>query len=339
MNNDPLRFKFYGVTLSVRCGHPEINSQIRNDFFHFLTGQDHEIPAAIQLEFFCEPQPLGRNPHAKRLWSSPRYSVHDADRERWVDYNGQALCRYDFSCETGTLWCPDPALMHELAYLLIHSRVGEMLDKEGLHRVHALGFSYRGKAVLALAPMGGGKTTLGMELLRHPGVRIFSDDSPLADSDGILSPLPLRFGVLPSEESLRWVPNGLKRTFDRRRYGRKILVDYGYFKDKISTPRKVDMIFMLKKHDGIPRIRRLGSLRAFFALFTSLVVGHGIPQIREYILRPDPLDMFLLARNGVDRLKTARSLLKHARCYRLRMGPDTGSNARELLRFLVAANG
>ena len=339
MREGPLRFNFYGVTLRVDCGRSDIRVQIKRDFRHFLIENIHEISEAVRLELRCDPPPLERIPSSTPLWSDPLYSVHDDGQERWVNYNGQALCHYDFSGEAGTLWCPDPALMHELAYLLIHSRIGEMLDKKGLHRVHALGFSYRNKGVLVLAPMGGGKTTLGMELLRYPGVNIFSDDSPLADADGNLYPFPLRFGVLPSEESLQRIPDDFKRTFHRRLYGRKILVDYEYFKEKISAPCKIHAIFTLEKNGSSSHIRAAGAFRPFFALFSSLVVGYGVPQIREYFLRANPKDMAQTVRIGFKRLKTARSLLEKARCYRLLFGPETESNGGKLLRFLETQHG
>ena len=55
-------------------------------------------------------------------------------------------------------------------------RSKQYLDRRGLHRIHALGVVVKNRAVLVMLPMGGGKSTLGLHLLKHPEVQILSDD-------------------------------------------------------------------------------------------------------------------------------------------------------------------
>ncbi len=69
-----------------------------------------------------------------------------------------------------------------------------------MHRVHALALAVDRRAMLVLLPMGGGKSTLGAELLRHPDVQLLSDDSPLVDRAGRVHAFPLRLGLLPGHE-------------------------------------------------------------------------------------------------------------------------------------------
>ncbi len=61
-------------------------------------------------------------------------------------------------------------MQYEAAYLFLLSRIGEALDQRHLHRIHALALEYFGRAVLAVFPMGGGKSTLGAAMLRFPEI-------------------------------------------------------------------------------------------------------------------------------------------------------------------------
>ncbi|MGH7806575.1 MAG: hypothetical protein ACRENT_00610 [Thermodesulfobacteriota bacterium] len=92
----------------------------------------------------------------------------------------------------------DHDLLHEIVFLFILSTVGQYLDARGLH---ALGVSYNNRGILLILPSGGGKSTLGLELMRHPGFLLLGEDTPLIDRRGYILPFPLRLGVRPEQDT------------------------------------------------------------------------------------------------------------------------------------------
>ena len=165
---DNLNFDIYGVTVGVASSDGEILDEIRRDFEWFL------VPAAgsppdVRIELCAEPVP-----HRKSPASPGSYEASDEGDVRSLDYQGRASTVYDFKAERGKVTCPERDLLHELSYLLVLSRVGERLDRKGYHRVHGLGFGYHGHTGLILLPVGGGKTTLVLEMMKDPAFRLFS---------------------------------------------------------------------------------------------------------------------------------------------------------------------
>ena len=93
-----------------------------------------------------------------------------------------------------------------------------------MHRIHALGISHNDEGILCILPQGGGKTTLGLSLLKkYDDVKLLSDDTVLISRDGMLIPFPVRIGLC--EEDKIDVPNEYRGTLIRRKYGKKMLFD------------------------------------------------------------------------------------------------------------------
>jgi hypothetical protein len=107
-----------------------------------------------------------------------------------------------------------------------------------------LGISVNNKAVLIILPMGGGKTTLGLELLKYDDVKLLSDDTPLISRDGKILPFPIRIGINKNTSLNFNVPKKYLRDFIRSKYGPKLLIDIDYFRDKIALPCKISMILI-----------------------------------------------------------------------------------------------
>jgi hypothetical protein len=69
----------------------------------------------------------------------------------------RALAVYDRLEDRLTVVGEEQHRVHEVAYLLLLSRIGRHLDSVGLMRIHALGLSGRQGAVLVLLPSGGAR--------------------------------------------------------------------------------------------------------------------------------------------------------------------------------------
>src|SRR5688572_11909312 len=58
--------------------------------------------------------------------------VYNQGPVTWVDHYGHAVSRYDFAAEQGTVRAPETADLVEIAYLMVHSRLGVLLEARGL---------------------------------------------------------------------------------------------------------------------------------------------------------------------------------------------------------------
>jgi hypothetical protein len=211
--------------------------------------------------------------------------------------------------------------------------VGLHLDGRGLHRVHALGLSCRGKGALLLLPSGGGKSTLALRLLREPDVQLLGEDTPLLDHEGRLWPFVLRLGI--DARRTDGVPARYLQTVKRMEFDPKTLVDVDYFEDRIGAPVPARALLIGQRSLGrSPSITPLGRRDAIAPLLRCLVVGLGVYQGLEFLLERGPLD---LARRGgtvAARVQTSARLLSKTSAHRFVLGRELEDNAAAMLEFM-----
>lgn len=326
---------FHGVRVEIRSDQDRVHSELAGDFAYFKVPEGGK-PPHIRLELRAEPpgERLPRWTHWR--WRSAR--IQDGRRLRRVDYEGRALLEYDFAREQGVLFCPEGALLHELAYLAVLSRVGERLDRAGLHRAHALGFSYQGRGGLLLLVSGGGKSRLGLELLDSAGFRLLADDIPLVAGGGReLKAFPLPLGL--RGEDWRGIPERNLRTFERRRFGPKRVVELDYLRAKLADAAPLKWIVVGRPCPAggrEPSLRPCARARAAWGLLAPMVLGVGTPQVLELMLPRPPwiTGGARLAGVALSRARAALAAAARARCATLRMGRDPAANAAALRAFL-----
>jgi hypothetical protein len=250
-----------------------------------------------------------------------------------VDYSGQALVIFDRRARSCTVYGTDRDLLHEIAYLYILSTVGEYLDGRGLHRLHALGLSYRGRAALLL-PSGGGKSTLALELLRRPGFALLGEDTPLVDRRGRILPFPLRLGVRPGQEN--GIPPRYLRTVRRMEFDPKTLIDIEYFANRVATgTMEPGCILVGQRNLGdVSAIVPLARHQAAQALVTNMVVGLGVYQGVEFLLERGWGEVLGKGGLAASRLRNALALLARAPAYRFILGRSSERNGQKLLQHL-----
>jgi hypothetical protein len=327
-----MRFDFYGVRLDVAAT-PAIAEQVRRDFSYFHVASPAGT-ADVEVQLVCEPPPWYELPDRPPSSLSSKCLVYDAGDQRFVDYHGEALARWSYRSERGTLWCERPALLHELAYLLILSRIGELLDRRGIHRLHAFGVAVDGKAALLVFPSGGGKTTLGLRVLRDPRVRLLSDDTPLVTRTGDLLAFPVRIGSVARPP----YDDRFLRHFERRENGPKWLVDIEALGGRIAPRARPGIIVLGERRPRrAARAEPLPRRAAAGELFRSLVVGLGLPQVIEFFLRLSTDDVMTKAGLVASRTAACAALLARSQAYRLTLARDSDANAQALLELLTPA--
>ena len=314
-------FDFYGTGLTVVSEVSSLVDSLARDFAYFAGPSQR---GAIRIVAHVEDPPWSTIPERIASMITPNAISYDDHEVRYNDYHRQALGKYDFANERGELWSRDLDLLYEITYLMALSRVGELHDRRGIHRVHALGIAIEDRGALVLLPEAGGKTTLALELLKRPAVKILSDDTPLLAS-GQLRAFPTRMGVRGKVEG---IASEHMRTFNRRNHGPKTLIDLSYFRDRVIDRVSPKVLIVGVRSSGSKSsIARISRVQALPVLAANLVFGLGLPQVLEYFLRARASDFLGKGSIAASRLLAAIRLVSRTDCYRLVLGRDLAGAA------------
>jgi hypothetical protein len=331
---DVVEFCFYDVGLAVASSSHELLDNLARDFEYFAGSPPTRN---VSVEANLAAPPWDRIPVQFASQITPNAVIYDRGSVRFNDYQGEALAIYDFAREEGEVWSENADLLYEITYLLCLSRIGEIHDLRGMHRIHALGIAVGEKGALILLPESGGKSTLCMEMLRRPEVRILSDDTPLV-SRGKLYAFPTRIGIRGGKSG--GIDPRYLRTMRRRNREPKTLLDVAYFQDRIAAEINPDVVIVGARRNGNDSwIEPISATKALPALMANLVVGLGLPQVVEFFLRggsSEALRKFSIVRF---RLAAVAKLLWRAKCYRLALGRDTSLAGDAIMSVLRRAPG
>jgi len=281
MENKKINLNFYGVRVLV-SGHSETVGRIGDDFAYFLYNSEKSNDIVLNINFSAPD--YGRIPEICASMYKSDCIIYDKDDLRYADYSGKALVIFDKKKNSAEFFSLNSDLLYEIVYLFIHSRAGEMLDRKGLHRVHACSFSFEGTTYVCMLPQGGGKSTLLYNLFKNKKIKLLSDDTPLIDMKGNVLPFPIRIGIC-SDSDTSDIPEEYISVFKRRQFGGKKLISYSFFKDRIEKERnRIVFICGVRCFSSKPVIYKTGIFQVFCELFKNCIVGYGLPQVIEYFL-------------------------------------------------------
>jgi hypothetical protein len=322
-------FNVYGFRFSIRSAVSEAVEGLEQDFAFF---RSCDLGGGVTLELLAEDPPREGLPLTDALVYTPRNVVYRNGSKRYIDYHGRALGIQDETSGDLKLYSRDPNLLYEAAYLYLLSRIGQHLDRQGLHRIHALGVTVQGRAVLVLLPMGGGKSTLGLHLLKYPAVQLLSDDSPFIDRKGRVLAYPLRLGLLPGSENT--IPPEHRRAIQRMEFGPKHLVNYSYFQDRVNKSADPGLVLIGARTLARDcRIEEVGIIAGLRACVPNSVVGLGLFHGLEFILQAGAWELAKKAGLGGSRLRNCWQLLRRSRVCRVHLGSDPVLNAKTVFDY------
>jgi hypothetical protein len=322
-------FDFYGLTVEVSSTEPQLVEEVRRDFAYF---QVPRTGGQVQVEMRLEAPPYADLPAIPASFLTPRNICFHNGKLSYIDYFGHGLVVFNRPALQCTIYGTNRELVHEIAYLFFLSTVGQYLDQRRLHRVHALGVSYRGRGILLLLPSGGGKSTMALKLLNHPGVLLLGEDTPLIDRQGRILPFPLRLGVRLGQQT--GIPEQYLRTVERMEFEPKTLIDIEYFRDRLGQVVEPAAILVGERNLGdVSEIVPLARRRALRALLKYVVVGLGVYQGMEFILERGVHEVLGKGEVAASRLYNSVRLLVKAPSYRFILGRDTTKNFQTLLEF------
>ena len=322
-------FEVYGYRFSVRGAPGEAMDGIREDFAFFSSASPQ---TGILIELFAQDPPTDGLPSGDAVTYTPRNVVYREGKRRYIDYHSRAMGIHDEETGNLKLYSRDSGLLYEATYLFLLAQSGAALDRRGLHRLHALAIAIGSRSVLVMLPMGGGKSTLGLHVLKHPQVRIISDDSPFIDRSGRAHAYPLRIGLLPGSEQT--VPAEHRRLVHRMEFGPKHLVNYRYFQDRVC-PVADPGIVLVGARILAPEcvIEEIGFLTGLRSAIANCVVGLGLFQGLEFMLQSSNWEILKRVGLVVSRLRNCVVLLRRSRICRIHLGSDADLNARVLLDY------
>jgi hypothetical protein len=330
-------FDFHGVTLRVSAGDAKsrhVLGQICRDFHHF------HVPSFAQLKTESFPIPVsmillgtsGRAPFRQGLpiFKTKMAKVSGFGWQRVCDYGGGTLVESRDNARTRTfhVQSTDEHELYEAAYLAILSAVGETLDVRGFHRIHGLGFSAAGRAGILAAPAGAGKSALGYLLLAMTDERVYSDEMPLL-RDGLVYPYPTRLALRPQLAAALGADVKNCRLFKRKIYPEKFLIDFPA--ERVAAPAPCEWFLIGQKTTGRPQIFSATKRETFSALMRSCVVGLGLAQMAEYVIRFPSL--LTLAAVAVSRFQESMKILKTTPAFIFEMSENPYDNFRVLCEF------
>ena len=326
-------FDFYGLGIDVASTDADLVSEVRRDFAYFhrasLNGGER-----FALRLHLEAPSFTGLPDLAAAFLTPRNVCYRDTTRTYIDYYGRALGIFERSARAYDVYGTDPEMLHEIAYLFILSTVGEYLDARGIHRLHALGVSLHGRGILLLLPSGGGKSTMALELMRHPDFRLLGEDTPLIDRRGRILPFPLRLGVHPDSET--GVPPQYLRTVRRMEFDPKTLIDIEYFRDRLGGAADPALILVGERHLGdSSAIVPLARHKAFKAMLKYMIVGLGVYQGMEFLLERGVWEVAGRLGVATSRLYNSLILLRRAPAYRFVLGRDRRKNFETLVSFLT----
>lgn len=331
-SKESVTFSFYGFGIEVRSSDPQTVDNIRRDFSFFV---DTNKTPDVHFEIFTAPPEYHSLPTLRPSSHSPRNFSYRNENLLFIDYFGKGLLIFDSTKKEYKIFSSEPHLRHEIVFLSILSLVGQNFDSRNIHRVHGLGLEINGQGVLILLPQGGGKTTLMLELLKYPNVKLISEDTPLINSSGEILPFPIRIGI-DAQAKIPDFPEKYLRLVKRMEFEPKYLLDIEYFKDKIAKcPSKLKFAFKgVRCLGNDPRIIPTSKLQMLRAFVINSVIGLGVYQGIEFIIQNSPLELIKKSAVLTSRFKNSYKAVLKAKTYIFLTGLDKNKNTETLINFL-----
>jgi len=323
-------FNFYGLRIHVHGNGEDTINKIKHDFSYFTSLTDQYD---IVIETLNQKPDYRVLPSLKASIYTLDYVTYQNTKNIFTDYHNKGLRIFDKKSNHYKIYSDNAALTHEIAYLTILSAAGKYLDSKHIHRIHALGLSKNGNAVLILLPEKGGKSTLALQLINSGKIKLISEESPLLSSKGEILPFPLRMELVP--EMRHSIPERFVYHAYFSRAGNKVLIDTDYCSELISQSYFPGIVLLGERIlSNDCRIIPAGKTKAAGEFVKNSVIGLGLHQGMEYLLGGNIIEKLGKSTLVLSRLKNSLRVLRKSKVFRYQIGHDFENNANTLLNFL-----
>ena len=333
MDANTVKFDFYGYKIHVYYSGTELLQCIEKDFSYFKQNSSN---CDLKIEVFKENKRIEDIPEMVAAFSTPRNVCYFKDNVTYIDYFGKGLTIYDRGKSVIKIFSEDSDIAHEAAYQSILSLTGQYLDSKSYHRIHGIGFDVNGRAAIIMLDSGSGKTELAFKFLSSPQpYKLISEDTPLITRKCTVLPFPLRIGVV-NPELVSDIPDEMRTSFSRIEFGPKYLVDVTYFKDKLSIESSSMWILVMGRRSTLsePKIYPVSKFAIFGNVFKNYIMGLGVYQGLEFMLRSTPFDLCKKIGVVFSRFINSLILILRSKTFCLILSKDTNKNYEFLAIFL-----
>lgn len=335
-------FDFYDQKVCVESEWDELLSLLEKDFSIFRVNiQEQSVDQKILKIEIVKGLPCDMKiPEMVSRMQTLNSITYQQGPIRYNDYYGKLLSIFDYQREFGQLISMDIDKAHEVAYLLILSRIGKRLDVQGLHKLHAFAISYKNIAFVCMMPTKGGKSTLLMELLKNDGVKMISDDIPLIDDSGRVHPFPIKIGTEHAWNNALNVLNPKENIYQlkREQYGTKTFISLRGLADKVEKPgaifEKVIIAEGFRFNSDNSEIKYASWIGTFVGLFKHGIIGIGLPMIIEYFWEFGAKDFLVKTKIFLFRLYAFFIFSIKSKRIKIQLGKRSDLATIKILKFL-----
>lgn len=277
-------FEIYDYPISLDSTNlPKAVGRVQKDFSYFVKTSAHLL---IEPKLIIRGYPLSSAPQKSGfpLWKtrmcqifqnswSTRTCIYKFDGKVTAILQHRDLIQHkeiDLYCDNEDLFC-------EIIHMLILSSCGEFFEQKGLMRLHAAVLLYQETSFVFWGHRGAGKSTLAYHLMNLPEVKLLTDEHGLFDlNTNQLLPFPLRLAL----DSQIYKGQTLKRFFLDQKNTVEIPVE------KQTAASLLNQFIVLGKKSGTSSKIEYLSLFQKISLFFNIVLGIGLIQMSEFMLRP-----------------------------------------------------
>ncbi len=330
---------FYKIQVQVESTSEDILIPLKKDFSNFIQ-QDRPNQFDFILQIFNQPPPYSMVPNMVATMQTLNSICYDNNGIRYCDYYGDMLVILDTKNNVAKMYSENIPKIHEISYLLILSRVGKLMDLQGLHKLHAFSVSYKDLAIVCMMPMKGGKSTLLMQFLKDKRFKIISDDIPLVNLTGEILPFPIKIGLSDLPGNLDVInPEENFYTMDRAHYGKKQLLCLNGLPGRVEstnrTFKKVILIEAFRYNSKTSILKDADIFSTGKGLLKHGVIGFGLPMVIEYFWESGPADFLRKTKIFFLRLIAFTGLMIRAKRMKLFLSKNPQEASEVIIKYVV----
>jgi len=260
------------------------------------------------------------------------YIIYEKGHLRIIDFFGEAFSVFNKKTKETEVYCPDINYLYEIFYLAFESLAGEELEKKGYARIHCLALEKNGKVSILMLPPGGGKTTLALDFLKHPAIKVLTEDI-LLFKRGQFYGLHFRWGV----RRKNYGGPQPSRLMKRRREHDKFLLNSVNF-SLADSATYGNLIVGVRVLDDKSSIKPATKLFLFWRMFKPMVLGLELQQSLAYFLVGGFSDYLKKIKLLAKRLLNISLIIFHSQTFTAFLGNETANNFQTLSRFIEHKN-
>jgi len=331
-----LNIEIFGITFRVETDSPYVYEHLSKDFFLYKKKITSDAKSLVSLTTLHQLPPFDRVPAVEDSLHSFGFITYKDKNVHYTAYSSEGLLIYDFTKEKIEIFGEDDFFIYEKTKLAVLSRLGQLSDRQRLHRIHAFAVSLHNKSLLCILPMEGGKTTTVLNLLKkEPNLKIITDDVCFIDPKGYIRPFLLRIGAR-DKALVEGIPAPFVDEIPRPYYGVKYFINPELFqKNLLEAPLPLNYILIGKRtFRQETSIEKIFSLRCVPALLKNLMIAQDLPQLEEFFLRRDWPWVWQRLKAYASRFLLCIRLLLKTNFFIIKIGRNKKSTCEEILKLL-----